>query len=143
MFYLHWHEIKKEIFTILFLSGIHIWLCFTYPLYNRLIFPWNYIIILSMCIVGIVFYVYAFSNPEKYAINIDLEILDNLPYSHIMRTIAVTMIILCYFLAMFITLRVNFWRIQPLYNYLVFGYMFLVFALLSRAKNVQKRDEIH
>ncbi len=98
MLYLYWHKIKQEFFTIFFLSGIHIWLCFNYPPYARLAPPWNFILILSMSIVGIIFYLYAFSQPEKYAIQMHLEILDCLPYSRIMRVMAIAITILAYFL---------------------------------------------
>lgn len=133
-------EVKKNFYSIFFLSGLQIWWAFNYPLYQRLRYPWNIVISLLIGIIGTIAIIYLFSDPKKHVSNLQHGKIDETIYGHnIIKKLMPMWGAFVYFLTLFLIWYNNFFKMASLYYLILIVYTILSFVLLMRAARKTER----
>jgi hypothetical protein len=128
------NTLRRELPVIIFVTTLHMWLCFHFPAYIRLGFPSGYIVSMAMSILGVVAYVIMFTFPQQIVSYLKFEQVDEtLPGGHILKKFMPVWIIAVYNISMFVMWYKDFYRMPTAYYMMLYMYCVLVYVLLFRA----------
>lgn len=140
-----WHKSNRELTSILFLSGIQIWLNFHFPALMRLGNPLHVILATCMSIFSTCAYIYYFAFPHKIAGLFNLEYLNDYPESlkYFLKNFQRVLLIIMGHVGMFLTWYYNIYSMPTLYygiyyaNFLTAAILFIRAARRAEIRDVQ------
>ena len=138
----HLSKFRQELPTIIFISTIHVWLCFNFPAYMRLGFPWSTIVAVAMSIFGITAYVIMFSSPRKFVSCLNFDQIDETLFGgRILKKIMPIWIIIVYHVTMLVMWYRNFYHMPSIYYAILYIYSVAIYILLFKAAS--RKPEIN
>ncbi len=125
-----WPKFKQELIPIVCLSIIQIWLNFNFPFFGRWEAPWDTLLTINACVIGVIGLVYLFSFADKHFTWHKLP-----PNAHVVRKIERTLPIIMFHFAWFFMWYKDSHNMPNIYYPLIYLNCLLMFALLYRAAN--------
>jgi hypothetical protein len=128
-----WLQFKRELYSMIFISIIHIWWCFNFPPINRAGAPLNIIISISSSVIGVLMYAYMFTYPEKCFPKWDNSYLENTPSGKQLKIFRLIFVILSGNVGAFIIWYKDVYRMPTIFYGFSYIYCCITFALLWKA----------
>lgn len=126
-------KFKQELLPILYLSIMQVLWSFNHPVLKRLDGFWNTLFSVVLSIVGILGIVITFTFADILAPQFNLEYLDEMPYSHILKNIQKTVLIFIFHMTIFWMWYKKILNLPDIYYVFCYVHFIIAFALLIRA----------
>ncbi|HJZ24576.1 MAG TPA: hypothetical protein VJ201_09080 [Candidatus Babeliales bacterium] len=126
-------NLKREFFSVIFLSLIQIWWCFNFPAFMRAEYPWRLILSFSTSIISIAGILFLFMFIDQIAPVIKLEHIDSSPNPSLSKIIYIMACITAAFLALFFAWYKDLYGMSNTHYALFYFTWLIIYILVYRA----------
>ena len=128
-----WSNLKREFFSVIFLSLIQVWWCFNFPFFMRAEYPWRFILSFVTSIISVSGILFLFMFIDRLAPAIKLEHIDSSPYPSQSKKNNIMVRIMVAFFALFFTWYKDLYGMSNTHYAFFYLTWLIMFILVYRA----------